>query len=377
MIGLFETSTWAVMPTLKKLAITNLRNISEAELSPALGFNLFCGANGSGKTSVLEAIHLLALGRSFRSHLQKPVIKDGEKTTIIYGETSDAQTLGVQRFLRGPQVIHLNGKKPNSVASLTRSLPLQLINSATFQILEGGPRERREFVDWGVFHVEQPFFGYWRSAKVALLNRNNLLKAGASFAEIEPWSIELSKSALQIDFLRAAYVAELKVELEALLEVFLNQELRKKFQFSYWRGWNPELDLLQRLEFDLSKDRRYGFTTSGPHKADLHFQFDGIDAADILSRGQLKLFICALKIAQSRLLYRSTDQHCIFLIDDLPAELDAVNREKVCTLLAELQDQIFISSIEEESLLPSILSGSQKWMSQVKVFHVKHGTINN
>ncbi len=365
------------MPTLKKLAITNLRNISEAELSPALGFNLFCGFNGSGKTSVLEAIHLLALGRSFRSHLQKPVIKDGEATTIVYGETSDAQTLGVQRFLRRPQVIHLNGKKPNSVASLTRSLPLQLLNSATFQILEGGPKERREFVDWGVFHVEQPFFGYWRSAKIALLNRNNLLKAGALSAEIEPWSIELSKNALQIDALRSAYVVELKAELETLISALLSQELSRKFQFSYWRGWDSELDLLQRLEVDIAKDRRYGFTTSGPHKADLYFQFEGIDAADILSRGQLKLFICALKIAQSRLLYGSTGRHCVFLIDDLPAELDAANREKVCTLLAELQDQIFISSIEEESLLPSILSASQKQASQVKVFHVKHGTISN
>jgi DNA replication and repair protein RecF len=365
------------MPTLTKLAITNFRNIDTAELNPSLGFNLFYGVNGSGKTSVLEAIHLLALGRSFRSHLQKPVIKDGETTAIVYGETSEVQTLGVQRFLRGSQIIHLNGKKPDSVAALTRSLPLQLINSTTFQILEGGPRERREFLDWGVFHVEHPFFAHWRNAKIALVNRNSLLREGANSAEVEPWSIALAKSALQIDLLRSAYVAALKIELQALIETLLSQELSRKFQFSYWRGWDPDLELFQQMETDMAKDRRYGFTTSGPHKADLYFQFDGVHAADLLSRGQLKLFICALKIAQSRLLYRSTERHCVFLIDDLPAELDSINREKICVLLAELQDQIFISSIEEGSLLPQILSASDSRESQVQVFHVKHGTIND
>jgi DNA replication and repair protein RecF len=365
------------MPTLKKLAITNLRNISTAELGPSSGFNLFYGINGSGKTSVLEAIHLLGLGRSFRSHLQKPVIKDGENTAIVYGETSDAQTLGIQRFLRGSQVTHLNGKRPDSLASLTRSLPLQLINSATFQILDGGPKERREFLDWGVFHVEQPFFQYWRSAKTALLNRNNLLKAGARAVEIEPWSVELAKNALRIDELRSTYATELGTELQTLLATLLGPDFGNKFQFSYRRGWDSAVDLLDQLQRDLTKDRKYGFTTSGPHKADLCFRFENVNAADVLSRGQLKLFVCALKIAQSRLLYGATGQHCVFLIDDLPAELDAGNRQKVCALLAELRDQVFISAIEEESLLPCLSPAVQDRTLDVKVFHVKHGTIRN
>jgi DNA replication and repair protein RecF len=365
------------MPILKRLAITNIRNIRAAELDPSPGFNVFCGTNGSGKTSVLESIYLLGLGRSFRSHLQKPVIKDGEVTAIVYGETTDAQTLGIQRFLRGSQVIHLNGKKPDSIASLTRSLPMQLINSSTFQILEGGPKERRKFLDWGVFHVEQFFFDYWRNAKTALLNRNNLLKIGSHSEEIMPWSIELAKSACEIDALRFRYIAELKVELDDVIGALLGQQLSAKFQFSYWRGWNPELDLLQQLETDIAKDRRFGFTTSGPHKADLSFQFDSVNAVDMLSRGQLKLLICALKIAQSKLLFRLTKRRCIFLIDDLPAELDSVNREKVCILLAKLQDQIFISSIDQEGLLPYVRTSTQGGLSQPKVFHVKHGIISS
>ncbi|MES2624018.1 MAG: DNA replication/repair protein RecF [Pseudomonadota bacterium] len=362
------------MPILRKVVITNLRNISVAELNPAPGFNLFCGVNGSGKTSVLEAIHLLALGRSFRSHLQKPVIKDGETTATIFGETSDALGVGIQRSVRGGQLIHINGKKSESLAALSRVLPLQLINSETFQILEGAPKERRHFLDWGVFHVEQPFFAYWRQAKVAIVNRNNLLKVEAPTSEIEPWSIELAKNASQIDLFRAAYASMLELELREIIENLLGQEFGDKFSFKYMRGWSPESDLLQQLHKDFSKDRRYGFTTLGPHKADLYFQFGNFHAPEVLSRGQLKLLICALKIAQSKLFYKATGRHCIFLIDDLPAELDALNREKVCSLLASLEDQIFISSIEEQSL--RLLTVGSRGDRQHKVFHVKHGIIN-
>lgn len=365
------------MPTLRKLAITNLRNISAAELGPSPGFNLFCGVNGSGKTSILEAIHLLALGRSFRGHIQKPVIKEGETTAVIYGETSDAQALGIQRSVRGPQLIHINGKRSDSLATLTRYLPLLLINAETFQILEGAPRERRQFLDWGVFHVEQPFFSFWRHAKIALLNRNNLLKADALLSEIEPWSNELVKNAQHIDNLRSAYACSLEVELAALVATLLGDEFSQKFHFKYIRGWSPESDLSEQLEREIIKDRKYGFTSSGPHKADLNFRFGNFNASDVLSRGQLKLLICALKIAQSRLLYKSTAKHCILLIDDLPAELDAANRKKVCTLLAELQDQIFLSAVEEESLLPYVLSDDQGMQAHYKVFHVKHGIIKH
>jgi DNA replication and repair protein RecF len=334
------------MPTLRKLSITNLRNISAAELSPCDGFNVFYGVNGSGKTSILEAIHLLAVGRSFRSHVRKPVIKDEEATLTIYGETSTIDSLGIQRSVRGSQLMRVNGKKLDSLASLTRYVPVQLINSETFQILEGSPRQRRQFMDWGVFHVEQPFLNCWKQAKTALINRNNLLKSEASFTEIEPWSQELVKNAIQIDHYRSKYTEEFAGELKRVICKLFDEELGEKFQFRYIRGWSIQSDLLEQLHQDMARDRRYGFTTSGPHKADLMFRIGEYSAAEVLSRGQLKLMICALKIAQGALLYRLTKKHCIFLIDDLPAELDPSNRTKVCNSLGELQDQIFLTTIE-------------------------------
>jgi DNA replication and repair protein RecF len=224
--------------------------------------------------------------------------------------------------------------------------------------------------------VEQPFFHYWRHAKLALLNRNNLLKADAPLSELEPWTNEFVKNAVHIDQLRSEYAGGLATELTRLIGLLLGEGFGGKFRFSYLRGWNPDLGLLDQLQRDIAKDRKYGFTSAGPHKADLGFQFGHFNAADILSRGQLKLLVCALKIAQSRLLYRMTGKNCIFLLDDLPAELDTENRKKICLLLAELHDQVFLTSIEEENLLPQLLSADQGYEASCKVFHVEHGIIS-
>ena len=362
------------MPTLARLAISNLRNIAEGSLEPAAGFHLICGNNGSGKTSVLEALYLLGMGRSFRSHLQKPLIQHGQPHATVFGQTTDGKALGVQRPLRGQQIIRIDGKPAEGLAQLSRALPLQMINADTFQLLEGSPAERRHFLDWGVFHVEQLFIDYWRRARQALEQRNSLLRAEASAAEIEPWSHELALNAGYMDQCRRVYLDQLTQGL-ALKLAELGTPGGGELILKYWRGWDEDTDLFHQLQQGLTRDRKYGFTTVGPHKADIRFLLNGQDAAEQLSRGQLKLLICMLKVVQSQLLLQMTGIRCLFLLDDLPAELDADNRTKVCQLLGGLQNQCFLTSIEQESLAPIVLKQAQASGMQVALFHVKHGKI--
>ncbi len=361
------------MPTLAKLVVTDLRNIIGTDIRPASGFNIFYGGNGSGKTSLLEAIFLLALGRSFRGHQQKPLIREGEKQATVFGETQDGLMLGIQRSLRGPQLIRIDGKKAESLAELTRCLPLLLINTDTFLVLEGAPRERRRFLDWGVFHVEHSFLACWRQARLALLNRNNLLKNDASKAELEPWTRALSKNAEMIDQFRAEHVELLRMEMKNKVQELLGTQFAEKFALEYIRGWDK--DLYEQIQSDLPKDRKYGHTTSGPQKADLRFKVGAYNAAEVLSRGQLKLFVCALKIAQGKLLQKATQKSCIFLIDDLPAELDKSNITKVCRMFGELEGQVFLSCIDQQSLDKDIQNISLDQGQEYRLFHVKHGII--
>jgi DNA replication and repair protein RecF len=143
----------------------------------------------------------------------------------------------------------------------------------------------------------------------------------------------------------------------------------------YFRGWTSELGLYEQIQKDLLRDRRYGHTSSGPHRADLRFRLGSAEAAELLSRGQLKLLICALKIAQGHLLEQEQGRRCIYLIDDLPAELDADNRIRVCNLLKERQAQVLLTSIERDTLARELVQSSDAAASKHKLFHVKRGKI--
>jgi DNA replication and repair protein RecF len=363
------------MPALARLEISQLRNIQSAALELGSGFNLVFGNNGSGKTTVLEAVHLLAVGRSFRSHLQKSLVSEGHQESTVYGQTSEGLSLGIVRPLRGPQTLKIAGRKAEGLAELSQCLPLQLINADTFQILEGSPTERRRFLDWGVFHVEHHFLDSWRRTRLALQNRNSLLRQEARAAEIEPWTLELVKSAQQMDQQRQAYMAKLKTVLEPQLATLGIWEPEVSLDIEYFRGWPQERDLHEQIQEDLLRDRNYGHTSSGPHRADLRFRLKQGAAAEYLSRGQLKLLICTLKIAQAQLLEQETGKRCLFLIDDLPAELDANNLARVCSLLATRGAQVLLTSIERESLSRELAATQGEKPMENKLFHVKHGKI--
>jgi DNA replication and repair protein RecF len=364
------------MPALARLEISQLRNIQSAELDLGGGFNLFFGDNGSGKTSILEAVHLLALGRSFRSHLQKSLVAEGQQESTVFGQTADGLALGIVRPLRGPQTLRIGGRKAEGLAELSQCLPLQLINADTFQILEGSPTERRRFLDWGVFHVEHRFLDSWRRTRLALQNRNSLLRQEAKAVELEPWTLELVKSAQQMDQQRQAYMLKLKATLEPQLATLGIWEPGLGLEIEYFRGWSPDLDLYEQIQEDLPRDRKYGHTSSGPHRADLRFRLGHSAAAELLSRGQIKLLICTLKIAQAQLLEKETGKRCLFLIDDLPAELDAHNRARVCNLLAARAPQVLLTSIERESLARELAAAQPDQPIENKLFHVKHGKIS-
>ncbi|MES2604514.1 MAG: DNA replication/repair protein RecF [Pseudomonadota bacterium] len=364
------------MPTLARLAISGVRNISpETSLEPGPGFNLIFGSNGSGKTSVLEALYLLGMGRSFRSHLQKPLITHDQPLATVFGQTTDGLTIGIQRPQRGQQTIKIAGRPAEGLAQLSRTLPLQLINSDTFQLLEGSPQERRQFLDWGVFHVEHQFLDYWRRARQALDQRNMLLRNEASASEIEPWSYELAHNAGFINNYRRAYLQQLSALLETTL-TDVGPPGNHVINIEYLPGWDPEADLFDQLQDGLARDRKYGFTTLGPHKADLRFLLKGLSAAEVLSRGQLKLLICALKVVQSQLLVQANGTQSLFLLDDLPAELDAENRIKVCHLLGGLKAQVFVTSIEQSALAAIAREQADIHSIGFTQFHVKHGKID-
>ena len=359
---------------IRRLEITDVRNIRQAQFTDLSTINIFHGLNGSGKTSALEAIHLLSSARSFRSHKLKPLINNNAEQCIVYGEvcsfhSSHYSAIGVQRSRKETGAIKVDGSIVRSASVLAEKLPLQVINSDTFLLLEGSPSVRRQFLDWGVFHVEHSFHGVWKTVQRCLKQRNSLLRHGRiADAELDVWTDELVRASEQLDSLRKAYLARFSQVFDTCLAKLIQLE---GITLSYQRGWDKERSLADVLLANKDKEKEQGHTGSGPHRADLRLRYQGQMAADILSRGQQKLVVCALRVAQGYLLSQLTQRQCVYLIDDLPAELDQYHRRALCELLSDLDCQVFITCVDHRDLNDCGLNPDL-----VKLFHVEHGNIS-
>lgn len=354
--------------SIKQLDVHGIRNLQSSQVFPSGRINIISGTNGSGKTSLLEGIHILGLGRSFRTRHLRNAIQHGANEMTLFARLDDEQstTLGVRRFRDQRELeLRIKHRKQVRLVELAGILPLQLINPDAFRLLEGSPSGRREFLDWGVFHVKHEFFSVWKRARRALKHRNSLLRRGRiSFAEIEIWEHELANSGEKIDQQRREWFAKFLPVFEETLQSLLPLP---GLTLSYARGWDKNRSLADVLASGRATDEQMGFTQQGPQRADLKIKMNKQPAVEVLSRGQQKMVVSALKLAQGRFLESTANRHCVYLIDDLPAELDELHRQRFCQLLESIQCQAFITSVEPTALQRRWLSGTD-----VKMFHVKH-----
>ncbi|PSW61203.1 DNA replication/repair protein RecF [Photobacterium leiognathi subsp. mandapamensis] len=355
---------------LTRLMVHDFRNIESCDLALATGFNFLVGANGSGKTSVLEAIHYLGHGRSFRSHLTSRVIRHEQSELFIHGRVVDNQTqlmlpIGLNKKRDGTTEVKIAGEPNQKVAQLAQILPLQLITPEGFDLLIGGPKYRRAFIDWGVFHVEPKFYHAWSRLKRLTKQRNALLKTARSYRELSYWDQELALLAEQISVWRQDYISAVKEKAAEIFQVFLPEY---EIQLGYYRGWEKETPYAELLKRNFERDCQLGYTASGPHKADLRIKVAGTPVEDVLSRGQLKLMVCALRLAQGLHLTEATGKQCIYLIDDFASELDSHRRTLLAQRLKETNAQVFISAISDDQVADMLDENG-------KLFHVEHGKI--
>ena len=358
------------MSIIEKLSVTAVRNIYGLEFEPGPTINILHGENGSGKTSILESIHLLASGRSFRTNRLEPLINGAEDEAIVFARLRDGKEIGLSKSRRKKHHLRFRSENQSSWESVARELPCQILDSNSFLLLEGGPKSRRQFLDWGVFHVEHSFVENWRRTKKSIANRNLLLKQRSpDFAQIEAWDSELCLAAREVHIAREKYF---EVFLPLFLELYrkMNGEYADALHIQYERGWEAGKELEYILMVGRDVDIRYGSTQCGPHRADLTFRIGRNKAVDILSRGQQKILVSTMKIAQGLLLSQALDRNCIFLIDDLPSELDHDNRAAILGQLVSMGGQIFVTCVEIAGILDSLPD-----QPNLETFHVERGTI--
>ncbi len=366
---------------LTQLQINHVRNLHQVRLPGLRKVNVFFGCNGSGKTSVLEAIHLLGMARSFRGSSIKSLISHDASSCTVFGTTVSALLpdasgslvtlpLGVQRNRTGEAEIKIGGRVVRTVAELASLLPLQVITADSFGLLTGTPGGRRQFLDWGVFHVEQQFFSTWQRFQRCIKQRNNLLRRGKiSNQELAVWTRDLAQSGDAINEFRKDYFRILSPRFKEIMTQLAPS--LDGLELRYQQGWDRQLGYLDALQQGQTADLEHGYTHCGPQRADMRVMADGHLAAETLSRGQQKLVICGLKLAQGQLMTQHGRGSCTYLIDDLPSELDHHHSRLVCELLASMEAQVFITCIDREEI-------RSVWPeeSELTMFHVEHGSVS-
>ncbi len=348
------------------IKISHCRNIQSAQLTLKSGLNIITGANASGKTSLLEAFNLLGTGRSFRTSRLNHVIQSEQEALTIFAQLRTtaglSQKLGFQ-YKQGKRLLRLDGNPIRSGAELAHLLPIQLINQQSFDLIDQGPSQRRKFLDWGVFHVEQSFYPVWQRYMRSMKQRNAALRQ--SVQQIEHWELEMATSAALLHDYRNQYVKSLQPLFSASVREMLGCD---DITMQYRAGWEADIPLNELLAKNRDKDRELGYSRYGPQRADLVFKRDGVAARERLSRGQQKLLVSALVLGQAQLLMNATGKPGTVLIDDISAELDAGHCSKLMKVLLATGSQLVVTAITPEQL-PDI-------KDQIPaMFHVKHGEV--
>lgn len=329
--------------TIKQIKIQNLRNITEADVQFSDGINLIVGKNGSGKSTLLEAIYMLGRGRSFRTGQFGPVVQQGQKHLSLFAIASLERIIRIGIYKSANQTtIKVNGENVQRLSDIARITPLQILTPLSHEILERGPEYRRRFLEWGVFHVEHDYFDILKKYLKALKQRNSLLKSDQRLVSI--WNPILGELGERMNLMRERYFNLLQTELTIELEKL---EISSAVKLSWKRGWEEGVPLAEAITKKEDVDKKQGFTHVGPHRADMRLTFDDRSAFSSISRGQQKLVITALHLAQAAVTKKQTGRSPIILFDDLVAELDQDNRDRLLRSINTTGCQAFITATDD------------------------------
>lgn len=351
---------------LTQINIHHLRNINTLSLTPHPRFNFIYGPNGSGKTSILEAIHLLGSGYSFRTRETSPLIQQEQSALTVFSKTQMQDTISIQKHLDGVTHVRLNQQPCQRSSELAHFLPCLVFYHDLFQIIDAGPSVRRSILDWGLFHVEHSYHALWKEYRTVLKQRNALLRQRQTKVQYYlPWDTRLVALAQEIDKLRQDYFQRWS----ASFQVCLPQLTDTSCHLRYDKGWDRKgtgksLQTILTEQFEQDLQRQY--TYAGPHHADIGFDSDQLKAKQHLSRGQQKIILIALKLAQAQLITKP----CIYLMDDITIELDQIHIQRLFTYLQQVPGQFFLTSVH---WMPSIAQQQEGQLLDVGVALLAEG----
>ncbi|HUY74223.1 MAG TPA: DNA replication/repair protein RecF [Candidatus Dormibacteraeota bacterium] len=348
---------------LRRLRLRNHRNYAELDLAPGPGVNIFIGANGQGKTNLLEAVAMLALSSSPRARREFELVGPLTPASRIEAEVESAGrkvepaiTLNVEGE-RAKRTIEVDGVRRRAF-DLPGHFRVTLFWPDDLGLVKAGPELRRRFLNQMLVQVEPGYARALAGLRRVLDQRNSLLKkmaAGEGANDVlEAWNQELVVIGTEVASARARAVLELGPEAARChAEIGAGERLEIRYE-------GPPQDLAEAVHNSLAEDLRRGSTSVGPHRDDVRVLLDGQDARSYGSQGQQRTAVVSMKLAEAALMARRTGEPPVLLLDDVLSELDG---ERRAALLKEVagDGQVIITSVEVGPFPSELISRAMVW----------------
>lgn len=320
------------MTSVKKIHVLNIRSHDEyiLELSPEV--TIITGANGSGKTSLLEAIYLSLQGSSFKGSDGDMLKKDSPwwRIQILLEDLQDrvikfdpTKTTSRKQFV-------IDSKTTARIPAKSKH-PVVLFEPEDLRLLHGSPTRRRQFIDRFISQLNPLYGPATRKYERALKQRNNLLKSSyVADDELFAWNIALADQGAYIIEQRIAFIEQLNQNLAGLYQEIAGTKDEVSIHYSHTFVGDIKQKLLNELHAHLQKDKYLGNTSVGPHRHDVIFEINSSPALSTASRGEARTIVLALKFLEVNIIQQLTGKQPIILLDDVFSELDAT-RQKLLT----------------------------------------------
>ena len=334
----------------KQVTVNNLRCFEQIELTLGPKTTLIWGGNGTGKTTLLEALSLAALGKSFISNKTQDIVKKGALgvsiKAIIEDEALDESTIIVRKTKKSTEIL-IDQQVCKKASFLAQKIPTVIVNSRAANLLTEGPSNRRALIDRTMFHVEPEYVTVWKAYSRALRQRNESLRNGRFGKLHGEWDELLVELGSSIDRSRQEIVSEINKSLagDALKEVF------GPLMLKYFPGWSKETGYRAHLSASRERDQNLGYTSVGVHRADVSFHAPHGAIAPELSRGQAKFLVCGVLLSLADFITSKTAKNPVILVDDLAAELDDRLIQLAMEGFGKQKGQTVFTAIREGELL--------------------------
>lgn len=356
---------------IKSVTLKNFRNYSDQKVIFNSGLNVLEGKNAQGKTNLVEAIFLCAIGKSPRVNRDKDLILWNEnfsKVTIDYVKNSGNKKIELYLFSNQNKAIKINGVPIKKMGELMGEFNAIYFSPDELKLVKESPDERRRFMDIDLSQFNKNYFYALNKYNKILMQRNKLLKSynNENIKEtLSIWNEQLSEQGAFIILERLKLIEKLKVFATTAHSYLTDNQENMELSYVGKVGTSKEeiKNLLKKdYETSFEKDLNLGYTTVGPHRDDIKIVVNGIDIRHFGSQGQQRSAALSLKLAELEVFKSNIGEYPILLLDDVLSELDENRRNKLLNKISDFQTILTCTEYTEKT--------------QAKVFKVENGKVN-